>query len=122
MLELATAMMMGFAVSVDGDTLDIYDIRIRLWGIDAPEMNTDEGKAAKFYLQKIINDHGGIVECHETGKPSYGRMVARCSILDKDIGALMICAGHAKEWKTYTKSPEYPDGYYSKLACEVDYE
>lgn len=116
MIELALGFMMGFALAVDGDTIDIYEVRIRIWGIDAPELNTDEGKAAKFYLQRKIDELGGIVECHEAGAPSYGRMVAKCSILDKDIGALMICAGHAREWVKYSK------GYYSKVACEVGHE
>lgn len=53
---------------VDGDTVDIvidlgfkitYTIRARLHGINAPEMNTPEGKAARAWL---LNAVGGPAE------------------------------------------------------------
>jgi len=35
------------------------NIRIRLHGIDAPELNEPYGPQAKFSLQQIINQSGG---------------------------------------------------------------
>lgn len=116
MIEIAAAMMMGWATVVDGDTIDIYGTRIRLWGIDAPELDTAKGQRAKAFLEHKIFELEGIVECHEMGAPSYGRIVAICTALDEDLAKLLVCAGHARDW------PEYSQGYYAKISCEVAHD
>lgn len=70
---------------VDGDTLDVmvdlgFDIwtkvRLRLAGIDTPEMNTDAGSVAKDYVQSLVNIAKEVnIETRKTDK--YGRYVAK---------------------------------------------
>ena len=114
---------------IDGDTVDLLiDVgleihkreRCRLYGIDAPEMPTEAGKAAKAYLESLI---GAAKELYVatrkmTRKPKektdkYGRYLAvlydnyhdveadvdetKVSIMPTSINAHMVYAGHAKE-------------------------
>jgi micrococcal nuclease len=110
---------------VDGDTVDlIIDLgfdtsrkeRFRLYGIDAPEMNTAEGKEAKAWLREVLQPLEAIyVETlqHKTKakRDKYGRFLAvlysdlgdlRANLPPKtlaveSINAKMITEGHAKE-------------------------
>ena len=78
---------------IDGDTVDLLiDLgfgvhvqeRCRLYGIDAPEMPTDTGKAAKAYLESLIGEATGelfVATRKMTRKPKertdkYGRYLA----------------------------------------------
>jgi micrococcal nuclease len=109
---------------VDGDTVDlIIDLgfdtsrreRFRLYGVDAPEMNTAEGKAAKAWLWEALQPLEAIyvqtVQLETKAKrDKYGRFLAvlfsdlatvtlviRNSIHPSSINAKMITEGHAKE-------------------------
>jgi micrococcal nuclease len=109
---------------VDGDTVDlIIDLgfdtsrkeRFRLYGVDAPEMNTAEGKAAKAWLIGILGPYGAIyvqtIQLETKAKrDKYGRFLAvlydelptlipimREPIHPSSINAKMIVEGHAKE-------------------------
>jgi micrococcal nuclease len=109
---------------VDGDTVDlIIDLgfdtlrkeRFRLYGIDAPEMNTAEGKEAKKWLIGVLTQYGAIyvqtIQLETKAKrDKYGRFLAvlynelptlvpimREPMHPSSINAQMIEAGHAKE-------------------------
>jgi micrococcal nuclease len=109
---------------VDGDTVDlIIDLgfdtlrkeRFRLYGIDAPELRTKEGKAAKAWLWDALQPLEAIyvqtIQLSTKAKrDKYGRflavlyddlttvtMVMRESIHPRSINAKMITEGHAKE-------------------------
>ncbi len=91
----------------DGDTLAIGPIRVRLWGIDAPEHHEPGGRAAREFLELVaLGQH---VKCLRLGV-SYERIVARCerTVDGRDLGAILIDAGHADEWLRFS------DGYYSR--------
>jgi micrococcal nuclease len=110
---------------VDGDTVDlIIDLgfdtlrkeRFRLYGIDAPELRTAAGKAAKAWLWDALQPLGAIyvetIQLETKAKrDKYGRFLA---VLYDDLGELraklppktlapasinakMIVEGHAKE-------------------------
>ena len=114
---------------IDGDTVDLLiDLgfgvhvkeRCRLYGIDAPEMPTEAGKAAKAYLESLI---GAAKELYVatrkmTRKPKektdkYGRYLAvlydnyhdveadvdetKVSMMPTSINAHMVSSGHARE-------------------------
>lgn len=75
----------GYARVIDGDTLRIGQVRIRLAGIDAPERDqTCEtpsgtvrcGEVATAGLRDIIADNE--VRCERRDTDRYGRMVAIC--------------------------------------------
>lgn len=106
------AIVLVAALAVDGDTIRADGMRIRLWGIDAPEMSEVLGPRSKAVLQSVL-DSSMPVTCYEMGRDRYGRIVARC--LDAqgyDIGCTMIAARAAEEWQAYSR------GYYGE--CDVD--
>ena len=94
------------AMAIDGDTLRSDHYRVRLWGIDAPELSEDQGPSSKAMLQRIVDQNGRLV-CTVVNQDRYGRTVARCYDEDLiDIGCLMVALGEADEWVYYSR------GYY----------
>lgn len=92
---------------VDGDTIMIGKTRIRLWGIDAPEMNHPYGKTSKFALVAMVKGQDITATFHGTG--SYERAVAHCRLPDgRDIAAELVKQGLALDW------PLYSNGHYAK--------
>lgn len=98
--------MAGDARVIDGDTIQAAGDRIRLWGIDAPETNTEAGRKAKRWLTEFLS--GKDVSCSPRGVDKYRRIVARCFIDGRDIAVDLIEAGHAWDW------PKYSNGFYAK--------
>lgn len=95
----------------DGDTLRMNGMRIRLWGIDAPEMAQPFGLDAKRKLAAFVLDQR--IECHDKGSDRYKRTVAQCFLNGTDLGAYMISQGYAID---YTK---YSGGFYRKQEDEA---
>lgn len=96
-------------VVTDGDSLRMSGGRVRLWGIDAPELGQrcewngqpfDCGRAAKDQLGKLVT--GGPVECIPVDRDRYGRTVARCSLGGLDLAAEMVRSGWALDYWTYS--------------------
>lgn len=91
----------GEARVIDGDTLDIIGVHVRLNGIDAMELGTPHGDLAKLKMQHLVSNHP--VTCHLTGKKSYDRMVGTCYVRnDIDIAAEMIRLGYALDCAKYS--------------------
>ncbi|MBA3325450.1 MAG: thermonuclease family protein [Rhodobacteraceae bacterium] len=81
---------------VDGDTFWISskDVRIRVWGLDAPERNDGGGPAATAALSRLIS--GQTLTCRQRDIDRYGRIVGQCFLPDgRDITAVMIESGTA---------------------------
>ena len=90
---------------VDGDTLKLdldlgWHIRLtgvnaRIYGIDAPEIATPEGKAAKAYAIALLGVFESVVfVSHSLDK--YGRPLGTVTMTDgRDFGLAMLEAGHA---------------------------
>lgn len=103
---------------IDGDTYVTENgDKVRMTGINAPEMNTYFGEAAKKYLEELIN--GKYIELKkdkQTGnKDKYDRLL-RYTLLDgRDINKKMVCDGYAIAYTRFkfSKSKEYK-------ACEKD--
>lgn len=79
---------------IDGDTLVSDRVRIRLAGMDAPEMSQPGGAEARSHLIRLIA--GGSVRIEPTGKDKYGRVVARVYVRAGDLGQLMVRDGYAR--------------------------
>lgn len=98
----------GRAWVIDGDTIDISGTRIRLAGIDAPEMDHPYGKSAKWALVNLCK--GQEVRAVFDGDLSHDRTVATCYLSDgRDLSAEMVRAGLAIDW------PKFSRGKYSEL-------
>jgi micrococcal nuclease len=111
---------------VDGDTVDLmidlgFDTfrreRFRLYGVDAPEMDTTAGKEAKAWLRETLQTLEAIyvqtIQLSTKAKrDKYGRFLAvlyddlgdidanrlmRTPVSPMSINARMIAEGHAKE-------------------------
>lgn len=92
----------GPARAVDGDTLDLTGVRVRLFGVDAVELGqTCErggeswrcGEAARAQLSELVA--GQTVVCEQRDVDRYGRMVAVCKAGRVDLAQAMAWAGYA---------------------------
>ena len=81
----------------DGDTILVRgesgEIRLRLYGIDAPELNQNYGATSKKALQKMLS--AGTIEYTIIETDQYGRGVALVKTEALDINRQMILEGHA---------------------------
>jgi endonuclease YncB( thermonuclease family) len=87
---------------VDGDTIHVNDTKIRLKGIDAPEMAQVCSRSAHSYSCGEVARRALIdlvskaqVQCRAAGRDRYQRVLARCTVNGSDIGARMVEEGWA---------------------------
>lgn len=107
----------GKCYVVDGDTIRLGKIPIRLYGIDTPEMGDPFGNNAKWQLVGLTK--GKPVTVNFTPEKSYDRFVAKCTLDDgTDLSAEMVRSGLALDWPSYSGG-EYghlePQGVRKKL-------
>jgi endonuclease YncB( thermonuclease family) len=96
------ASLLGFPSVVDGDTLRLQGISVRLYGLDAEELSEPNGPRAKDGLSKIIRSTTH-VRCDLTGEVSYQRQVATCyTASGEDIAMLMVRGGYALDCARYS--------------------
>lgn len=105
----------------DGDSFQLCDgdecTRIRLCGIDAPELDDAGGKEARQALKRLVS--GETIECIPMGEGticdglgkhrSYGRTVAQCFVGNRDLAEEQVRAGHACDL------PRFSDGHYGAI-------
>ena len=98
----------GRATVIDGDTLDVAGVRVRLWGIDAPEsrqtclwaeVTYPCGQLATQHLRALVG--GQEVTCAPRTRDRYGRTVALCRVEALDLGAAMVRDGWALAFVRY---------------------
>ncbi|HVZ06064.1 thermonuclease family protein [Hyphomicrobium sp.] len=107
------AIIEGSGRVVDGDTLDVGATRIRLEGIDAPEMaQTCEtatgktwacGKVSAAFLRSLVQQRD--IACDRTGTDRYRRVLANCFEDGTSVNEAMVRAGMA--WAFVRYSREY---------------
>lgn len=91
----------GKARVVDGDTIVVQKISIRLYGIDAPEMDHPHGERAKWALVDMCK--GQTIRAVVTDVDAYGRTVAKCYLPDgRDLSAEMVKCGLAIDWAKFS--------------------
>jgi endonuclease YncB( thermonuclease family) len=96
---------------VDGDTLELNNVKIRLFGIDAPEGRQlcQDGSSQKYNcgdratreLEALID--GREVSCEPRSKDRYGRTVAVCAFARGDLGRELVLAGWAVAFEKYSR-------------------
>jgi len=93
---------------VDGDTIDVDGVRMRINAIDAPEQGQkcgtwSCGKAATAELAKLIGENDP--KCNVLGDDGMGRKIATCFVGKTNLGREMVRSGFA--WAFVKYSDEY---------------
>ncbi len=98
----------GMARVVDGDTVVMQGERLRLVGMDAPELAqtclkgeamVKCGRASKGYLEALVT--GKSLICRAAKRDRYGRPLVVCALGAQDINREMVLAGHAVDFGNY---------------------
>ena len=106
----AESMLFGTVVSVmDGDTLGVRTskrafVKVRLYGIDAPEHGQAYGKKAKRALSDLVFKKKVSVLIKD--RDQYGRIVGIVISDGENINERMVRAGYAWVYKWFCKEPE----------------
>jgi endonuclease YncB( thermonuclease family) len=95
---------------VDGDTIQLSGIRIRLDGIDAPESDQQcrDRAGIKYHCGRITThalEHkisAQSVRCELHGQDHFGRQLGRCFVGDTDLAEWMVREGHAVAYWRYS--------------------
>lgn len=95
---------------IDGDTIDVGDIRVRLHGIDAPERDqpcttvSGQNWACGDWVTRQVHDryHGAAARCEATDRDRYGRVVARCFVGGQDMARAMVREGLVYAYRKYS--------------------
>ncbi|MCR2091633.1 thermonuclease family protein [Campylobacter upsaliensis] len=118
---------------IDGDTIEllaktskenpynhIIKLKIRLYGIDAPELKQAYGKEAKEYLSALIlkQEVSLIIE----NKDKYDRFVGTLFLKGQDINKEMVKNGYAHAYESFSKKylAEQADAKMFKLGLWQD--
>lgn len=111
-LERPSQRLAGRAAVIDGDTVEISGIRVRLEGIDAPELrqscpgvnNSDwpAGRQAASALGAMVT--GRRVICKSHGADKYGRMLGVCWAGPREVNRTMVQQGLAWAFVRYSKA------------------
>ncbi|WP_019221811.1 thermonuclease family protein [Bartonella senegalensis] len=111
---ISTPPIEGNALIIDGDSLVVSSVMIRLAGIDAPEMKqfcgTKKerypcGLEAKKHLEQLIANKP--VTCHWYKKDKYSRILATCKTKQvNNINATMVQNGWALSYYDYPQEEQ----------------
>jgi endonuclease YncB( thermonuclease family) len=101
--QAAEAILTGHARTIDGDTIEIGAVPVRLKGIAAPERGEPGGAEATEAMRRLIGDRE--VRCELTGERTHRRAVGYCSAGGVDLNGAMVRGGWALSCPRY--SPRY---------------
>ena len=80
--------------TIDGDTLRMGSERIRLRGIDTPELNEARGPEARQRLEELLKE--GPIRIVPHGQDVYGRTVADVFVNGRNVAETLRAEGFAK--------------------------
>jgi endonuclease YncB( thermonuclease family) len=93
---------------VDGDTMVVElssgVIRVRLYGIDAPEHNQPGGYESASVLRSLVERKQ--VNLEPINQDRYSRMVAKVFLGNTNVNAEMVSRGEAWVYRHYIKAPD----------------
>lgn len=107
----------------DGDTVTIVNnenkrVKVRLYGIDSPELSQDHGETAKQFLSEQVS--GRYVTVDVLDIDQYKRSVGRIYIDDTDINRKMVEEGQAWVYPQYCKIPERAEWESLQQSAKLD--
>lgn len=124
---VATPVISGTARVIDGDTLEIGPVRIRLHGIDAPEADQSCprsqggtwpcGRAAADRLAGLLAR--GRVACEPLERDRYGRIIARCTVSGVDPAAILVAEGLAWAFRRYSDDYALAEDEAAKIGAGI---
>lgn len=86
----------------DGDTVTVDGKRVRLYGIDAPELAQPGGVEARDFLAARLT--GRTVRVLKKDKDDYGRVVGVVLLPEgEEVNSLMVRSGHAWVYSQYCR-------------------
>jgi micrococcal nuclease len=92
----------------DGDTILVMQgrrqIKIRLYGIDCPEMGQDFGAQARRFTAQMV--YGKLVTVQEMDRDQYGRTVAWVVVDGQSMNKELVKAGFAWWYRYYALQDE----------------
>lgn len=100
----------GHARIIDGDSLVVGGVEVRIFGVDAPEFNqrcgrdgrdVACGREAARHLATLIA--GQQVSCERRDVDRFQRVVAVCRADGMDLGQAMVAAGQAVAFGAYQR-------------------
>ena len=101
LLPAAGTVLKGKCWVIDGDTIVIDNVRLRLAGIDAPELDHPWGQQSKWAMVKLCK--GQMVTARIKPELSYDRVVAECFLPDgRDLAAELVRCGLALDWAKFS--------------------
>ncbi len=104
---------------IDGDSIRLTHsnhtkTEVRIFGIDAPEYDTDAGQSAKYFLINTVKASNRNATCHIINIDRYQRYVSQCILHKKngdiDMGLHMLKNNHAKYFGRYMHLKSVPQG------------
>lgn len=110
----------GIPTVTDGDTLVIRGVKVRLFGIDAPESSQTCtragqvygcGREAAFALADLVRNKS--VTCTRKDVDRYGRMVGVCTVGETEVNRALVQQGWALPYL------QYGGGVYSGAAGQA---
>jgi len=110
--EKAPEAQRGTAQVIDGDTLDLAGRRMRLHGIDAPELDQTCGRAdggswpcgraARDRLAALVTE--AETACTARDRDGYGRIIATCTAGGRDLGETLVGEGLAWAYLHFSRA------------------
>ena len=95
---------------IDADTIDVGSTRVRLFGIDAPEMGqpcTADGSVLDCgqWARDVVRERfeGAYARCRQVDTDQYGRAVAQCEVNGQDMGQVIVNGGFAWAYRRYSE-------------------
>lgn len=88
----------GTPFVVTGDTLQIGDKTVRLYGIAAPDIRAEHGAEARLALDQLIAQRR--VQCTELDRTKDSLVIATCKADDTDLGEQMLLTGYAAVYRS----------------------
>lgn len=113
----------GKVVGVDnGDTIEVLHDgkgeKVRLYGIDCPDIKQDFGQRAKEFTSQYVFDK--IVEVEPVATDHYGRTVALVYFNNNSLNEAIIKSGFAWAYKKYSVKPQCAEWIFFELQARVE--
>jgi micrococcal nuclease len=109
---------------VDGDTLDVNDVRVRLALVDTPEVGEKGYQSAKDFVKNLCLGNGAEVDIDDgqRGGDRYGREVGVVYCNGVNVNSELLKKGHAITYTDYCDVSEFANDGWSRCNTTTDNE